>query len=203
MSHPIHTCTLPEDQQPTVCRACREDELKEVGSWMSEALRGQAQGHIVPHAHQVPFDAEPWLTQAPDYPESTNWWEADREDFLARRHLAARNLHPVQNNNHRRPAPQAAQQVNMQVPAGQAANQAPPRHNQAPPQLNGTRANDAGHGARYQPQAWTQHANTADARPRVFGAVTRSRRPATVDASNVGRAQSVAHQQGPRTSKTN
>ncbi len=32
----------------------------------------------------VPFDAEPWLTQAPDYPESTNWWEADREDFLAR-----------------------------------------------------------------------------------------------------------------------
>ncbi len=52
MSHPIHTCTLPEDQQPTVCRACREDELKEVGSWMSEALRGQAQGHIVPHAHQ-------------------------------------------------------------------------------------------------------------------------------------------------------
>ncbi|TKA35753.1 hypothetical protein B0A54_12922 [Friedmanniomyces endolithicus] len=166
---------------------------------MSEALHRQAQGHIVPHAHQVPFDAEPWLTQAPDYPESTNWWEADREDFLARIH----NLHPVQNNNHRRQAPQAPRQANMQVPARQAAHQAPPRHSQAPPQLNGTHANDAEYGARNYPQAWTQHANTVDARPRVFGAVTQSRRPATVAAGNVRNARSVAHQQGPRTSKTN
>ncbi|KAK0363078.1 hypothetical protein LTR91_025492 [Friedmanniomyces endolithicus] len=196
MSLPIHTCALPEDQQPTVCRACREDELKEVGSWASEALRGRAQGHIVPPAHQVPFDAEPWLTQARGYPESTNWWNADREDFDARRYLAAHNLHPVQNNDHRCPAPQAAQQVNMQVQARQAAHQ-------AHPQLNGTHANDAEYGARNHPQAWTQHANTADARPRVFGAVTQSRRPATVAAGNVRNARSVAHQQGPRTSKTN
>ncbi|KAK0270536.1 hypothetical protein LTR35_014072 [Friedmanniomyces endolithicus] len=196
MSHPIHTCTLPDDQQQTVCRACREDELKEVGSWASEALRGWAQGHDAAHAHQVPFDVEAWLAQAHGHPESTNWWKADRENFDARRYAAAHNLHPVPNNHQQRPAPQAAQQANMQVPARQPAYQ-------APPQLNGTHANDAGYGARYRPQAWTQHANTADASPRVFGAVTQSRRPATVAASNARNARPVAHQQGPRTSKTN
>ncbi|KAK0933536.1 hypothetical protein LTR29_014886 [Friedmanniomyces endolithicus] len=203
MSHPIHTCTLPEDQQPTVCRACREDELEEIGSWASEALRGWAPGQDAAHAHQVLFDVEAWLAQARGYPESTDWWKTDRENFDTRRYPAAHNLHPVQNNDHQRPAPQAARQANMQVQARQAAHQAPPRHNQGPPQLNGTNVNGARYGTRNHPQAWTQHANTADARPRVFGAVTQSRRPATVAAGNVRNARSVAHQQGPRTSRTN
>ncbi|KAK1074473.1 hypothetical protein LTR74_001069 [Friedmanniomyces endolithicus] len=196
MSHPIHTCTSLEDQQPTACRACRDDELKEVGSWASEALRGLAQGHTILHAQQVPFDAEAWLARARGYPESMNWWKTDRENFDARRYPTAHNPHPVQNNNHQRPAPQALHQVNMQLPARQPANQ-------GPPQLNGTHANDAGYGARNHPQAWTQPANTADARPRIFGAVTHGRRPATVAAVNAGNARLGARQQGPRTSKTN
>ncbi|KAK1048603.1 hypothetical protein LTR12_006846 [Friedmanniomyces endolithicus] len=179
MSHQIHTCTLPEGQRPTACKACRDDELKEVGSWASEALRGLAQGHIVPHAQQVPFDADAWFAQARGYPESTNWWKTDRENFDARRHPAAHNLHRAQNNHHPPPAPQAAQRVNMQVPARQAANQ-------APPQVNGTHANDA-----------------ADTRPRIFRAVKQRRRPATVHAGNVEKARSVAHQQAPGTSKIN